>query len=100
VSIVNLIATALMLVGAVFFLSGTIGILRFPDVFTRLHALTKADNLGLGFICLGLALLASGPLAALKLLLIWLLALLAASFSCHLIARASLREVDQRSDAQ
>jgi multicomponent Na+:H+ antiporter subunit G len=100
VSIMHLIAGGLMLVGAVFFLSGTIGIIRFPDLFTRLHALTKADNLGLGFICFGLALLASGPLAALKLLLIWLLALLAASFSCHLIARAGLREVDRPDEAQ
>jgi multicomponent Na+:H+ antiporter subunit G len=100
VSILHLISVGLMLVGAVFFLSGTIGILRFPDVFTRLHAVTKADNLGLGFICFGLALLASGPFAALKLLLIWFLALLAASFSCHLIARASLREADRRGDVQ
>jgi len=38
----------LLLAGAVFFLAGTLGLLRFPDVYTRLHALTKADNLGLG----------------------------------------------------
>jgi len=34
--------------GALFFLAGTIGLLRFPDTLTRLHALTKADNLGPG----------------------------------------------------
>src|SRR6516164_3951430 len=36
--------------GALFFLAGTIGLLRFPDTLTRLHALTKADNLGLGLV--------------------------------------------------
>ena len=40
--------------GAVFFLAGTVGLLRFPDPLTRLHALTKADNLGLGLVVLGL----------------------------------------------
>jgi hypothetical protein len=40
--------------GASFFLAGTVGLLRFPDALTRLHALTKADNLGLGLVVLGL----------------------------------------------
>jgi multicomponent Na+:H+ antiporter subunit G len=42
--------------GAFFFLAGTVGLLRFPDPLTRLHALTKADNLGLGLVVLGLLL--------------------------------------------
>jgi multisubunit Na+/H+ antiporter MnhG subunit len=46
------------------------GLLRFPDPLTRLHALTKADRLGLGFIAVGL-------LAALKLIPVWLLVQLA-----------------------
>jgi multicomponent Na+:H+ antiporter subunit G len=48
-------AALLLLLGAGFYLAGTIGLLRFPDVYARLHALTKADNLGLGCIVLGLA---------------------------------------------
>jgi multicomponent Na+:H+ antiporter subunit G len=40
--------------GTFFFLAGTIGLPRFPDALSRLHALTKADNLGLAFIVLGL----------------------------------------------
>jgi multicomponent Na+:H+ antiporter subunit G len=74
-----------------FFLAGTLGLLRFPDVFTRLHALTKADNVGLGLITAGLALEAGSVGTALKLLLIWLLALLASATTCHLIARTALR---------
>ncbi len=88
----NAMAVMLLGVGAVFFLSGTVGIIRFPDVFTRLHAVTKADNLGLGFICAGLAILSGSLFVAMKLALVWLLALLAASFSCHLIARRALHE--------
>lgn len=74
-----------------FFFAGTIGLLRFPDVFTRLHALTKADNVGLGLITVGLALEAESLAAVGKLLLIWLLALLASATTCHLIARTALR---------
>jgi len=42
---IDSLAIALLLAGAAFFLAGTLGLLRFPDVYTRLHALTKADNL-------------------------------------------------------
>ena len=59
--------------GVVFFLAGTTGLLRFPDSLTRLHALTKADNLGLGMVVIGLLPLTGGVVVALKLLFIWLL---------------------------
>lgn len=61
------------LFGALFFLIGTIALFRFVDLYTRLHALAKIDNLGLGFIVLGLLCQAPGIFAALKLLLIWVL---------------------------
>lgn len=76
---------------AFFFLAGTLGLLRLPDLYTRLHALTKADNLGLGFAVAGLALRSGSLAVALKLLLTWLLALLASATSCHLVARAARR---------
>ena len=63
--------------GAFFFLAGTVGLLRFPDTLTRLHALTKADNLGLGLVVLGLLPQAGSALGALKLVAVWLLVLLA-----------------------
>jgi multicomponent Na+:H+ antiporter subunit G len=75
--------------GAFFFLAGTVGLLRFPDELSRLHALTKADNLGLGLIVLGLLLQAEGLLAALKLVAVWLLTLLAGATVTQLIARAA-----------
>ena len=75
--------------GAFFFLAGTVGLLRFPDALSRLHALTKADNLGLGLVVLGLLLQVEGPLAALKLIGVWLLALLAGATVTQLIARTA-----------
>ena len=77
--------------GAIFFLAGTVGLLRFPDAFTRLHALTKADNLGLGLVVLGLLPQADSVSAGLKLLCIWGLVLLSGATASQLIARALLR---------
>ena len=78
--------------GALFFLAGSVGLLRFPDALTRLHALTKADNLGLGLVVLGLLPRTGGPLAAAKLLCIWLLVMLSGATVSQLIARAARRE--------
>jgi multicomponent Na+:H+ antiporter subunit G len=77
--------------GAFFYLAGTIGLLRFPDALTRLHALTKADNLGLGLVVLGLLPLADGVLDALKLIVVWLLVLLAGATVSQLLAHVAQR---------
>lgn len=81
----------LLVTGAVFFLAGTVGLLRFPDVYTRLHALTKADNVGLGLLVLGLAIQSESWAVIGKLLLIWLLVLLAGASVAHLISRRALQ---------
>lgn len=81
----------LLLAGALFFMAGTVGILRFPDVYTRLHALTKADNVGLGLIVAGLALQAGSWAEVGKMVLIWLLVMLAGASACNLVARSALR---------
>jgi len=81
------LSMALLLVGAFFFFAGTVGLLRFPDVYSRLHALAKADNLGLGCVLLALALQAESIAAALKLLLIWPLVLAASAAVGFAIAR-------------
>jgi len=66
------LALILLLAGSGFYFAGTVGLLRFPDVFCRLHALTKADNLGLCLICAGLAVLSQDWRVASVLFLIWL----------------------------
>jgi multicomponent Na+:H+ antiporter subunit G len=80
--------------GLVFFTAGTVGLLRFPNVFTRLHALTKADNLGLGLIVLGAVIRQREVTVMLKLILIWLLVLIASATTCYLIAEAARRHPD------
>ena len=75
--------------GAFFFLAGTVGLLRFPDSLSRLHALTKADNLGLGLVVLGLLFQVEGLFAGLKLIAIWLLTLPAGATVTQLIARTA-----------
>lgn len=84
------LSPALLLLGSLFFLAGTFGLLRFPDVYTRLHALTKADNVGLGLLVAGLALQAESWSVVVKLVLIWFLVLLAGASVAHLIARSAL----------
>lgn len=87
----ELVGAAFLVAGAVFFFAGTVGMLRFPDFFSRLHALTKADNAGLGLTVLGLAIRSESLLAVGKLFLIWFLVLLAGATASHLIARSGLR---------
>ena len=77
--------------GAAFFFAGSVGLLRFPDVYARLHALTKADNLGLGLVVTGLIVRHAQLALSLKLLLIWLLVILSSATACNLVANLALR---------
>jgi len=88
----DLFTIAAVAAGAFFFLAGSVGLLRFPDALTRLHALTKADNLGVGLIVLGLLPRVESALGALKLVAVWLLMLVASATVSQLIARAARRE--------
>ncbi|MCB1799424.1 MAG: monovalent cation/H(+) antiporter subunit G [Gammaproteobacteria bacterium] len=93
---IDFIAIVLIVAGIGFFAVGSIGLLRLPDLHSRLHALTKADNLGLGLVTLGTALLAGSLATGIKLLLIWLLVLAASAASANLIARHALERGDER----
>ncbi len=88
---IDVLSGLFLLAGAGFFFAGTVGMLRFPDFYSRLHALTKADNMGLGLTALGLSLRAGSVTAAGKIFVIWGLVLLAGATSSHLIARSGLR---------
>ena len=92
---VEFVTLVLLLSGGFFYLAGTVGLLRFPDSLTRLHALTKADNVGLGLVVAGLAVQADTWLMAAKLLLIWVLVLFASANVAHLIATRSLQREER-----
>jgi len=91
ISLLDLFSLVAIGGGTFFFLAGTVGLLRFPDALTRLHALAKADNLGLGLVALGLIPRAGSALAAFKLIVIWGLVLLAGASTSQLIGRALRR---------
>lgn len=86
-ALADLFTMVALAVGLVFYVAGTVGLLRFPDSLTRLHALTKADNLGLGFIVLGLLPQCGSLMDAVKLILVWLLVQFAGATGAQLVAR-------------
>lgn len=85
--LLNILSWLALTAGVAFFLTGAIGLLRFPDLFCRLHAVTKADTTGLGLITLGLLLRVESWTAGLLLVLIWLLVMGSGTTNCQLLAR-------------
>jgi multicomponent Na+:H+ antiporter subunit G len=90
-SLLDVVSIVAIVAGAIFFLAGTLGLLRFPDTFTRLHALTKADNLGLGLVVFGLLPQVDGVVTGLKLVVVWLLVMLAGACASQMVARTARR---------
>ncbi len=93
-SALDLFSFAAIAAGAFFFFAGAVGLLRFPDSLTRLHALSKADNLGLGLVVLGLLPRVASLLDGLRLIAIWALVLLSGASTAQMIGRALRRRGD------
>ena len=85
----ELAIVALLLIGVLFFLAGTLGLLRLPDCYARIHAVSKCDTVGAGAILLGLALLIGPDPNALKIVVLLALVLLSSPTSGHALARAA-----------
>ena len=77
-------------IGAAFVVVGGLGLIRMPDLFTRLHAASVADTAGAGFILLGLMLQAGLSLTSLKLVLIFVFLVFTAPTAAHALAHAAL----------
>lgn len=90
--LLNALSWLLLIGGLLFFVAGSIGLLRFPDTVSRLHALTKADTLGLGLVIAGLSLRADSLWEVGQMLLIWLLLLASSATACQLLARQADEE--------
>jgi multicomponent Na+:H+ antiporter subunit G len=88
--VANIFTVVAVLAGLLFCLAGTLALLRFPDALSRLHGLTKADNLGLGLIALGLLPQMTSVFMALKLVLFWGLMQLASATAGRLLARMAV----------
>ncbi|SNS09841.1 multisubunit sodium/proton antiporter, MrpG subunit [Anaerovirgula multivorans] len=78
----------LLLCSAFFFLVGTVGLVRMPDVFTRMHATTKCDTLGAGLALLALMVNRGLHIISVKLLLIIIFIWLTNPTAAHIIAKA------------
>jgi multicomponent Na+:H+ antiporter subunit G len=79
----------LVAAGALLAIIGAIGVLRFPDVYTRIHAASITDTGGAGLIILGLALLAGLTPITLKLLLVWVFIMLTTPAAANALANAA-----------
>ncbi len=95
------ILTVITLVGGAFFFTiGTVGYLRFPDVFCRLHATTKCDTLGIGLIILGLIIHSFPSLGAVKLIFMLIFIWFSNPTASHIIAKAvydtDVKECEER----
>lgn len=89
--LLDLLSWALLATGGFFCLTGVVGLLRFPDFFTRIHAASLTDTLGAGLILTGLMLQAGWSLALAKLVMILLFSLLAGTTASHAMAKAALK---------
>jgi multicomponent Na+:H+ antiporter subunit G len=89
--IIEILATILLSLGTLFFLLGTIGLLRFPEVYTRLHAVTKCDTLGVGLILVGLMLYERATLDSVKMLFIIIFVFLTSPTAAHALSRAAYK---------
>ncbi len=76
--------------GLFFIVVGAIGVLRMPDIYSRLHAAGMTDTMGAGFLLVGLALGEGFGLVSLRLILIWIFLLFTSPVSTHALARAAL----------
>ncbi len=85
----NALVILLALIGAVFFLAGTLGMLRFPDFYSRTHAATKCDTVGAGAMLLAMAVLNGADVSSLKILALGVLILLSSPTGGHAITRAA-----------
>ncbi len=85
------LAAALLLIGAFFMLVASIGLLRLPDVYCRMHAATKATTFGMGGILLGTSLVFQSPTVTTQAVLAVCFLFLTAPVAAHLISRAAYK---------
>lgn len=90
--VLDILSGILLAAGAVFLVSGAVGLLRFPDFYTRTHAAGITDSAGAGLILLGLLPHVTGWEVAVRLLIILLFLVVTAPTATHLLAHAARRD--------
>ncbi len=87
----DILSWIILLAGAVFLLIGAIGVLRFPDFFTRLHAVSVCDTMGAGLVLVGLMLQGGLSLVTVKLVLMFYFMMFTGPTAVHALAEAALQ---------
>lgn len=89
-ALLDALSWALLAAGGFFCVVGAFGMLRMPDLYTRMHAASVVDTLGAGFILAGLIIQAGAFLVAVKLAIVGLLVFFTSPTATHALARAAL----------
>jgi multicomponent Na+:H+ antiporter subunit G len=89
IEIMHLVGQSLAILGAVVAIIGAIGIVRFPDIYTRLHAAGVTDTGGVTVTIIGLMLIAGLSMVTLKLAIIWVFVMITSPTASHALANAA-----------
>ncbi len=89
-TLVDLVSAVLILAGSFFTVVGAIGLIRMPDVYTRMHAASVTDTLGAGLLLIGMILQAGFGIEMVKLLFLLALFFFVAPVATHALAQAAL----------
>ena len=87
---IEIVSWALIIAGVFFTITGAIGLVRLPDVFTRMHGAGMVDTMGIGLILIGLMLHAPSIIVAIKLFLILSFIFFTSPTTCYALARATI----------
>ena len=87
----DIVSWIFLLSGSFFGMTGALGLLRFPEFFSRIHAASLTDTLGASLILIGLMFQAGWTMALPKLILILIFSLLAGTTASHAMAKAALK---------
>ncbi len=91
----TIVTTVFLILGAFFILVSAIGLIRFPDLYTRMHATTKATSFGLLLIIVGASLHFNVSVGWLKALLVIIFIYLTAPLAAHSIAKSAEKKEDK-----
>lgn len=82
----------LLLLGLFFMMVSVKGVIKFPDFFSRLHAIGLGQSLGMGFCCLGMFIYQGLNITGLKILMVLFVSMLAGPIGTHIVDRVAFRE--------
>ena len=86
----DILSWVCILGGLFFIVVGTVGVIRMPDIYTRLHAAGMTDTMGAGLMLIGMSFQAGLTLVAVRLFLIWGFLLFTSPIATYALARAAL----------